>query len=190
MELLPFVAEAHTDLRTRLFDQVLARVPSERWAEQVGGGGSSLAWIVMHLARHQDLAVSTAVRDRAPLFATHREALGLDDAPIWAGIPEKEDRRVSAAVPPEALVAYTTAVFDATGEWLDVVAPMAFDTIPNTAWRLAELAGLPADDLGWLFSMWGGRTVAWFAQWPVLGHGNNHVGEAIALRNRLGLSPF
>jgi hypothetical protein len=30
----------------------------------------------------------------------------------------------------------------------------------------------------------------WFVQWPVIGHGNAHVGEGISLRNRMGLSPF
>jgi len=32
--------------------------------------------------------------------------------------------------------------------------------------------------------------VWWFLQWPVLGHGHAHVGEAISVRNRMGLSPF
>ena len=38
--------------------------------------------------------------------------------------------------------------------------------------------------------MWDGHTVDWFVQWPVLGHGQAHVGEAISVRNRMGLSPF
>jgi hypothetical protein len=32
--------------------------------------------------------------------------------------------------------------------------------------------------------------VAWLVQWPVIGHGNAHVGEMISVRNRLGYSPF
>ena len=38
--------------------------------------------------------------------------------------------------------------------------------------------------------MWLDRPVWWLLQWPVLGHGNAHVGEAISVRNRMGLSPF
>jgi hypothetical protein len=38
--------------------------------------------------------------------------------------------------------------------------------------------------------MWADRPVAWFLQWPVVGHANAHVGEGISIRNRMGLSPF
>ena len=67
---------------------------------------------------------------------------------------------------------------------------MAMDIVPATARRLSGKALLPPDELGWLFSMWSGRSVSWFVQWPIIGHGNAHVGEAVSVRNRLGLSPF
>ena len=38
--------------------------------------------------------------------------------------------------------------------------------------------------------MWREKAIWWFVQWPVLGHGNAHVGEGIGVRNRMGLSPF
>ena len=46
------------------------------------------------------------------------------------------------------------------------------------------------DEFPWLYSMWAGKALWWFVQWPVIGHGHAHVGEAISLRNRMGLSPF
>src|SRR5258706_5525792 len=52
----------------------------QRWVEQADNGGSSIAHLLLHVARHQDLAVSTAIRNHPPLFAAHRAALGLDDA--------------------------------------------------------------------------------------------------------------
>ena len=192
MDLRAWLLDAHTDLRGRLVGAVIGLVPSERWAEQADGGGSSIAWLLLHLARHQDLALTTAIRDHAPLFLAHRDALGLADAPTSAGLPEREDRIVSAAAAasPDALVGYVDAVFDATARWLDHLSAMAMATVPDTPRRLADLAQLRADELDWLFSMWGNRTVSWFVQWPIIGHGNAHVGEAIAVRNRLGLSPF
>jgi len=192
MDLRAWLIDAHTDLRGRLSGAVIGLVPRQRWTEQADEGGSSIAWLLLHLARHQDLALTTAIRDHPPLFLAHRDALGLADSPTWAGLPEREDRAVaaSAAAGPDALIAYVDAVFDATARWLDHLSAMALDTVPDTARRLADLAHLPADQLDWLFSMWGNRTVSWLVQWPVLGHGNAHVGEAIAVRNRLGLSPF
>ena len=53
-----------------------------------------------------------------------------------------------------------------------------------------ESAGLTRDDVPWLYSMWEGKALWWLVQWPVLGHGNAHVGEGISVRNRMGLSPF
>jgi hypothetical protein len=67
---------------------------------------------------------------------------------------------------------------------------MALDTIPDTPRRLEHRAGLDPELFPWLFQMWTGRPVHWLVQWPMLGHGNAHVGEAISIRNRMGLSPF
>ena len=67
---------------------------------------------------------------------------------------------------------------------------MALDTVPDTGRRLTELADLTTDDVGWLHRMWSDKPVWWLVQWPVVGHGHAHVGEAISVRNRMGLSPF
>jgi hypothetical protein len=187
MDLGAYLIGAHTDLQRRLQGSVLDRVPAERWHEQADGGGSSIAWLLLHLARHQDLAVQAAIRAHVPIVADHATSLGLarrDD-----GLTEREDTTVTARLDPDALVAYVDAVFAATSTWLSRVSLMALDTVPDTDRRLRSLAGLD-DDVAWLMSMWQGRTVGWLVQWPVLGHGDAHVGEAISVRNRMGLSPF
>ena len=97
---------------------------------------------------------------------------------------------MSAAVDGEPLLDYVNDVFAATRRWLQRLSLMAMSTVPDTARRLTRLALLDPAEVGWLYSMWDGHTVDWFVQWPVLGHGQSHVGEAISVRNRLGLSPF
>lgn len=190
MDLQAWLLDAHTDLRRRLFGAVVDLVPAERWDEQADGGGSSIAWLLLHLARHQDLAIATAIRNQPPLFLAHRDALGLADAPTWAGLTESEHPEQSAAPTPAALVTYVDAVFVATAAWLDKLSVMALESIPDTRRRLEHKALLSPDEVGWLFGMWDAKTVDWFVQWPVLGHGNAHVGEAVSVRNRMGLSPF
>lgn len=190
MDLRAWLLDAHADLRSRMFSAVVNRVPTERWHEQADHGGSSITWLLLHLARHQDLAVATAIRSHPPLFLDHRDDLGLLAAPTWAGLSEHEDVTVSGSVAPDPLMNYVTGVFAATERWLDKLSAMALDTVPDTARRLDELALLPPDEVDWLFAMWSTRSVNWFVQWPVIGHGNAHVGEAIAVRNRMGLSPF
>jgi hypothetical protein len=177
-------------MHTKLTESVLNVVPMPRWAEQADDGGSSIAHIVFHMARHQDLAVTTAVRNRPPLFSAHRTALGFADAAPSVGVAEREDRAATAAIVPESLVTYVDAVFAATEEWLAEVATLALDTVPATSHRLAGKAELSTDEVGWLHRMWGDKPVWWLVQWPVVGHGHAHIGEAISVRNRMGLSPF
>jgi hypothetical protein len=177
-------------VRAKLRDSVLSVVPEPRWVEQVDNGGSSIAHLVLHVARHHDLAITTAIRDHPPLFNDHREALGLADAPPAVGLAEREDPAVSSVPPVDSLTAYFDAVFAATQAWLDDVGTMAFDTVPDTSHRLTHKAMLSTDDVGWLHRMWADKPVWWLVQWPVVGHGHAHVGEAISVRNRMGLSPF
>ena len=182
-----------TDLdsvRGKLRDSVLSVVPTQRWVEQADNGGSSIAHLVLHVARHHDLAITTAIRNHAPLFDAHRDALGFTDAPPTVGLAEREDPAVSAVPPHDALVTFLDAVFDATESWLADVGTMMLDTVPDTSRRLEHKATLSVDDVDWLHRMWSDKPVWWLVQWPVIGHGHAHVGEAISVRNRMGLSPF
>jgi hypothetical protein len=156
----------------------------------VDDGGSSIAHLVLHMARHHDLAVTTAVRDHQPLFFAHKSRLGLDDAASSAGLSEREERETTDALSLDAMIDYLDAVFEHTGSWLKRSGTMMLDTVPDTSRRLAELAHLSEDEVGWLHRMWSGKPVWWLLQWPVIGHGHAHVGEATSVRNRMGLSPF
>jgi len=182
-----------TDLeavRTKLVASVVEMVPTDRWHEQADGGGSSLAHLLLHLARHHDLAVNTVIRADAPLFLEHRHRLGLSGCSTGVGLAEREDNAATALIEPEPLLEYVRDVFAATAVWLDPLGTMVLDSMPNSGHRLTKHAELDADELPWLYSMWLDRPVWWLLQWPVLGHGNAHVGEAIGVRNRLGFSPF
>lgn len=190
MDLRSWLLDAHSDVHDRLRGQIIRLVPMGRWTEHADGGGSSIAGLLLHLARHQDLALATAIRDHAPLYLDHCVALGLADAPTWAALSEREDLAITTAVPAGALIDYVDAVFAATTDWLDHLSLMALDTVPDTTIRLADRAGLPHEHVDWLYSMWAGRTVGWLVQWPIIGHGHAHAGEATSVRNRMGLSPF
>ncbi len=190
MNVHTWIANDLASVQSKLNDSVLIAVPRQKWLEHADDGGSSIAHLLLHVARHQDLAVTTAIRDHPPLFAAHRGALGLADEAPFAGLPEREDPAVTAAVALDPLLTYVDAVFDATRTWLDRVGSLVFDTVPDTDRRLSDLADLSVDDVGWLHRMWSDKPVSWLVQWPVIGHGHAHVGEAISVRNRMGLSPF
>jgi hypothetical protein len=97
---------------------------------------------------------------------------------------------VSAFVAPETLLTYVEAVFDTTQAWLEPLGTMVLDHVPDSGDRLTRHGGLDQAEFPWLYNMWRDKPIWWFVQWPVLGHGNAHVGEGISIRNRMGLSPF
>jgi hypothetical protein len=177
-------------VRAKLFDSVAAMIPTDRWHEQADGGGSTATHLLLHIARHQDLAVNCVVGHREALYLRHAAALGLDDAPLGSALAEKEDTTVSARVAVEPLLGYVREVFDTTHTWLQSLDPTALDTVPDAAHGLTTHGRLTGDEFPWLYGMWGGKALWWFVQWPVIGHANAHVGEGIGLRNRMGLSPF
>ncbi len=174
-------------LRARLRRSVIEAVPTALWGPPAEGGGSSINHVLLHMMRHHDLAVNTAIRNRAPLFAEHAAALGCDGRPD-AAVSERDDAELSAKVSPDALAAYVNDVFDATARWLDTTGSMMLDTIPSTSHRLAHHALLDDEAFGWLHRMWDHQPVWWLVQWPVLGHSHAHTGELISLRNRFGHS--
>jgi len=177
-------------VRSKLFDSVIGHIPSDRWHEQADGGGSTIAGLLLHVARHQDLAVNTVIRNHAPLFSTHAAALGLAGAGPGVALPEKEDLAITTTVCDQTLLDYVTAVFDGTQQWLAELGSLALDIEPNCDYRLTNKGGLTEADFPWLYAMWNGKALWWFVQWVVIGHANAHVGEAISIRNRMGLSPF
>ena len=174
----------------KLFDSVVRLVRADRWHERADGGGTTLAGLLLHVARHQDLAVNVVIRNHEPIFLEHRAALGLQDAGAGVGLAEQENRDATALVSPESVLQYATAVFEATTDWLEALGSLVLDIEPNTSYRLTNRAGLDPDEFPWLYTLWAGKQLWWFVQWPVIGHGHAHVGEAIGLRNRMGLSPF
>lgn len=190
MNVHTWIANDLDSVRSKLTDSVLSVVPRQRWVEHADNGGSSIAHLLLHIARHQDLAVTTAIRDHPPLFVAHCADLGLADAGTSVGLAEREDQAVSNSLPLDSLLAYVDAVFAATGAWLHDVGSMALDTIPDTSRRLVDKADIAVDHVGWLHRMWADKPVWWLVQWPIVGHGHAHVGEAISIRNRMGLSPF
>jgi hypothetical protein len=190
MELREWITAEHSGLRARFGQSIAAHVPVARWRERAGAGGSSIAWLVLHTAWHEDLAMRAAVQGDHPLMATWRANLGLQKAAPADGLGEAEQEDVTAAVDLEALGAYAAAVHDGTTDWLVSADLTAFDDVPPAGARIADLADVTSDAVPWLHAMWNGKPTAWFVQWEAIGHVQGHLGEMISMRSRLGLSPF
>ncbi len=183
-----------TDARLR--SSVLGQVPREFWRTALSSpvegapSTSTIAGLLFHTTYHHDLAISTAVLDRPPQLADWRSRLGLDGFEPEAGLSEREDDRIVHALDLDALLAYLEAVNTLTEGWAAKLSTYALDSIAPNCRRLEQRAGVRAEQVPWLHSMWDGKPVAWLVRWEALGHPLNHLGELVALRNLLGLSPF
>ena len=194
MELQSWILGEHASVRDRIRQQVLGRVPRERRDERPDDS-SSIAWLLWHLARHQDVAVHAVVRggDDVLHAGGWSDRIGASGFAPGTGLSEGDDRAAAAALDVEALDAYVDAVWDATSAWLgsrpsaDLAADL--DRVPDAAAALARLSVSDAD-YDWLYRMWDGKPVGWHVQWEAIGHGFNHLGEMVHLRNAMGLGGF
>lgn len=167
---------------------MLSVIPMERRAERVDGGGISPTYVLWHLSRHHDVGVTRVVRGVDEVVESFTDRLGVTDD-LWRGLAEGEDEDLVGLLDPEVVEAYALAVIDSTAAWIESADLAALDAGPDTDGALQAL-GLPEDRFDWLYSMWRGKPASFFVSWEGIGHGVNHLGELISIRNRMGLSPF
>ncbi len=174
-------------IHDRVTTQVLDLVPVERRSEPIDGG-SSITFLLWHIARHHDLAINAALIGRPQVLEQHG-AVAAGEVAAWAGLPEAEDRDFTASLDPVEVAVYHAAVNTSTRAWLATADLTALDS-PVDAPAALSRAGVDEAGFAWLHRMWAGKTGQFFVQWEAIGHQVNHLGEMVAVRNRLGLSPF
>ena len=189
MDLRQWIVSEHDGVRARFVQSVLDIVPLERWTERPGGG-SSIAYLVFHTAYHQDIAVASVISGDAPLRAEWAARLGLDGVAADQGLGETEVLELTEVLALDRLDAYAKAVVDRSRAVLEGLSLDQLDAVPDSAKALGERAGVSDAAAPWLFRMWKGKPASFFVSWEDIGHGLNHLGEMVSVRNRLGLSPF
>ena len=190
VDLRTWIADEHSSLWGRLHDSVIARVPTPRWTEHPDHGGSCLAQLLFHVSLHADTALHAVVLEQAPLIQIWRDRLGLTHLGPHQGMPEAEDPEVVAGVQVDALLDYAAAVHGAMAAWIASADLAQLDVVPDASHRLRDVGGVSIEAVPWLHAMWTDKPIAWFVQWECSGHVLNHLGEMVAVRNRMGLSPF
>jgi hypothetical protein len=115
--------------------------------------------------------------------------VGADGLAPGTGLSESEDRDAADVLDPDAVAGYHRAVHEETARWLAEVDLGELERVPDASARLTA-AGVTEGSYPWLHRMWDAKPVAFHVSWEDVGHGLNHLGELVAIRNMLGLSPF
>jgi hypothetical protein len=182
MDLREWIFGELDEIRHRVSDQVLALVPADRRLERPGGG-NSIAYGLWHVATHADFALRGVLGGEE----TRVKGLGLG-LPAGCGLAEAEHPAI-ATLDADVVTGYLGDVLDDVAAWLPDMDVAGLDR-PADGGAALVAAGVAEDDFGWLYRMWDGKPMAYFLRWEVLDHFTNHVGEMVATRNRMGLSPF
>jgi hypothetical protein len=185
VDLAQWLVDEIDDITIRLRTQVLDLVPPPRRRERPGGG-SPILWNTLHAARHASLALAVLSEGSSPerpawlddLVSKAGSGIGVEEAaPPWAD-----------ELAPEQVDGYLGDVLAGARRFL-ARPGIDLDAVPDAGGALIR-AGIGPDEFGWLHRMWQDKPAAWLVRWPVLGHIASHLGEMIATRNRMGLSPF
>jgi hypothetical protein len=155
------------------------------------GGMNSIAWLLWHLTRFEDLVINTVLRgtdevlDRDGWLARLR----LTSRLAGTGSGDDELAAFGAAVDPDALLAYRAAVGRETRAWVASAPDAVLAAVPNVAERLAQ-APLALDErAAWVRALWANKTGYALLSMPILDHGHMHLGEARVTKAHLRRAP-
>ena len=153
---------------------------------------NSIAWLLWHMARCEDVAVNTVLRgvtevlDREDWLAR----LGVSKRQIGTAETPADVRRFSEQVDVAALRAYRAAVGQETHAWMSNV---DFAVLTSAVTREEVQRAVERETFGeqaeWVIEYWErGWTRGEFLSWLTTGHNYFHLGEAAMTRGLVLLS--
>lgn len=188
------------DLRTWLLDEIdthrfqyaitAGMVPKDRWHERPRPGDNSVAWLVWHIARWNDISVNAELRGGPVVLGDEwTRRLGVGPQP-GTGMTDDDVDALSSAIDPEQLEAYFHAVLDDLEGWMKGLDDDALDAvlareIDSDAFWDANPELLP-EAAAWVRDFGRGATGARLLRWGYVGHTYWHLGELQSVTTALG----
>lgn len=143
-------------------------------------GHNSIAWLIWHMARCEDVAVNTIVRGVPDVLKSDNwlDRLGIAVQDVGTGTNDDELADFSNQINLSELRAYRAAVGRETQRWVGDLDFDSLDVIANVAEQLAKAPGAIGERAAWVGDFWKGKTRGWFLSWLAVGHNYYHLGEA------------
>ncbi len=187
MDLRQYLTMQYMTAHVVIDQQILRELNDEQMRARPPRGGNSVAWVVWHATRCEDVAINTMVQGTPQVLVREfADAAGLGDTRIGTGLGDDEVAAFSAGVDTSALRAYRRAVRNDVLAWLAVCDLSLLDEKPDIDARLAELGALWPEKDAWVREVWSTFTNATFVNWLASGHTLVHAGELQATLARLG----
>ncbi len=148
----------------------------------------SIAWLLWHMARIEDVTMSMLVAGETPIFERDRwqERIGIRVDHTGNAMPEYEIQELNQNVKLEPLLAYRLAVAENT---VAIVKAFPPDAIPHPVdpQRMALLtaSGVVLPEASDVLDYWSKRTIAGLLLMPATRHNMVHLNEADRMRDAL-----
>lgn len=144
-------------------------------------GWNSIAWLLWHMARCEDVAANVIVARRPQVFDEGRwaEHLNVARRDIGTGMTDEEVDELSKRIDIPNLRAYRMAVGRRTREVSRALPATEWDhNVDEAVVEQAVAQGALGPESGWVAKFWEGKSKAWFLYWLAVGHNYMHLGQA------------
>jgi hypothetical protein len=190
MDAIDFFLLRYGELHGRLTDDLLAGLSEAQVRGRPHPGVNTVAWLLWHSARIEDVGVNRFVTDGAQVLDDGWEArLGTSRRDVGTGMSDAEVDALSAGIDLQALRRYGDAVTRRTLAVVETLrgADLGAVVPAERVKRVSVSEGAVAAGAEWLTDFWAaGRSRAWIlAQMPLL-HVYGHYFEARVTRGLWG----
>lgn len=202
MDALQFFLKQHARLHSAaigdaegasLEDLVLDGLNEERLRLRPGEGLNSLAWLIWHMARTEDVLVNVVIAGRSQVLDDEDwlPRLRVPRRDIGTGMNEEEVSEFSSTVDVSALRTYRLSVGRRTQQVVGNLSPEELDeVVPASHLQKAVSEGAFAPNAGWVGErVWQGKTKGFLLGRNSIVHNALHLGEAMAIRSQADHSP-
>jgi hypothetical protein len=187
MDAVKFFLDAHRSLH-RAVETGLWSLTEEQLRSKYRDDVNSIAWLLWHIARCEDVGVNRLVADRTQVLhdGSWNQRMGLDLGRFGTGMSDDEVSDFSQAVDLEGLHGYLQAVCQRTVEVVQTLGPDDLDVVVDADLRRRvyhEEGVWTEAPVGTTTSRSKGRTLAHLA----LTHSQEHLGAAMVVAGLLGV---
>ena len=181
MDAVDFFLTRYGEVHKGLVDGLFGNLSEAQLRARPHPGVNTVAWLLWHSARIEDVALNRFLADRRQVLEEWRERLAVSRRDVGTGMSDAEVDELSARIDLQALRGYWDAVTTRTlavVETLrgtDLEAPVPAERVRSVV--LSE--GVVASGADWLTEFWaGGRSRAWTLAQTALLHPYGHYFEA------------
>ena len=181
MDAIAFFLTRYDDLHRGLVDGLLTKLPEPQLRGRPQAGVNTIAWLLWHSARIEDLSVNRFLADRPQVLEQWLGRLGVGRRDVGTGMSDAEVDELSARIDLQALRGYWNAVSDRTLELVESFRGSDLDAVVpgERVTTVVRAEGAVAPGAEWLTEFWaGGRTRAWVLAQTALLHPYGHYYEA------------